>query len=280
MEKALHKYTVLTTIYKNDKVDWVKESIDSMLNQSIKPDEFLILVDGPIDKDMKLLLKNYEQKNKVIKLVFFEENRGLGLTLRDGIKLSKNELIARMDSDDISVENRCEMQLEKFKEIPNLDIIGGNIAEFIDNVNNVISYRKVPEKDEEIKKFARRRNPFNHPSVMFRKSSVLKAGNYRKCHLCEDYDLWARMIMNNSYCHNTQNNIVYMRTSKEFYKRRGGLKYLKSMISLKKEFYKIGFLTFKDFTITSVCHIIMCIIPNCGRNFMYKRILRKKENNE
>ena len=127
-----------------------------------------------------------------------------------GVKACKNELIARMDSDDISIKERCEKQLKKFQEDPELDLIGSSIAEFIDTTNNVQAYRVLPESDEEIKKFIKRRNPFGHPSVMFKKSKLLEAGNYRSYYLCEDYDMWIRMVEKDAKCYNFKDILVFI----------------------------------------------------------------------
>ena len=195
------KYTVLSTVYERDKVDWLKQSIDSMLQQTIQPSEYLLLVDGPVSSDIRNFLLSYKRKFKQVKVIFFEKNRGLGPTLKDGVEMAKYEYIARMDSDDIAVKDRCEKQLLTFLMNPKLDIVGGNVAEFMEDISHICSYRILPESDPAIKKFARRRNPFNHPSVMFKKNTILKAGNYRERHLCEDYDLWARLIINNAQCY-------------------------------------------------------------------------------
>ena len=278
MGKHLENYTVLVTVYKNDKVEWVEESLNSMLSQTLKPSEILVLVDGPVSIEMQKFLESLGKRENIIKVKFYEENRGLGLTLRDGIELASNELIARMDSDDISIKNRCELQVEKFAVDSGLDIVGGNVAEFVDSKENIVSHRRVPEKNEEIVKFAKKRNPFNHPTVMLKKSAVIKAGNYRDCSLCEDYDLWARMILNGAKCYNIQEDLVLMRTNPAFYERRGGVKYLKSMLKLKTSFRKMGFYSTYDFVFSSSAHIVNCLVPNSVRNIIYKKILRSDKN--
>lgn len=183
-----------------------------------------------------------------------------------------------MDSDDISVCDRCEKQLKKFAENPELDIIGSNIAEFIDNTKNVQAYRNLPETDEQIRKFAKRRNPFGHPSIMFKKSKVLEAGNYREYYLCEDYDMWIRLIEHGAKCYNFQEILVFMRIGEDFYKRRGGIKYLKSILKFKKKQYKKGFFGKKDYFISAGTHIVICLMPNKIRDLFYKKVLRGKKN--
>ena len=225
-----------------------------------------------LDEIISEYCKKYPDIFHIIEL---EKNVGLGPALAIGIKECKNELIARMDSDDISVKERCEKELKKFEENQELDIVGSSIAEFIDNINNVQAYRILPESDEEIKKYARRRNPFGHPSIMFKKSKVLEAGNYRSYYLCEDYDMWIRMIEKNAKCYNFPEILVYMRIGEDFYKRRGGIKYLKSILKFKKEQYKKDFFSRKDYIISAGTSTVICLMPNKIRDLFYKKVLRK-----
>lgn len=273
-----NNYSVLMSVYYKENPKWFDESIESMMHQTILTNDFVIVKDGKLTKELDDVISKYCKKYPdIFHIVELEENQGLGPALAIGIKHCKNELIARMDSDDISVKDRCEKQLNKFKEDKQLDIIGSNIAEFIDNIENVQAYRILPEKDIEIKKYAKRRNPFGHPSIMFKKSKVLEAGNYRSYYLCEDYDMWIRMIEKNAKCYNFQDVLVYMRIGKDFYKRRGGLKYLKSILKFKKEQYNKGFFTKGDYIVSTGSHIIMCLTPNFIREILYKKILRRNK---
>ena len=190
MNENLQNYSVLMSVYYKEKPEWLKESIESILNQTIPTNDFVIIKDGKLTEELDDIISEYcKRYPDILNVIELENNVGLGPALKIGVNACKNELIARMDSDDISVKDRCEKQLIKYQEEPELDIVGSSIAEFIDNINNVQAYRILPESDEEIKKFARRRNPFGHPSVMLRKSKVLEAGNYRSYYLVEDYDM-------------------------------------------------------------------------------------------
>ncbi len=272
-------YSVLMSVYYKENPEWFRESIESMMNQTVRTNDFVIVKDGKLTNELDEVISEYCKKYPdIFNIVELEKNMGLGLALATGVLKCKNELVARMDSDDYSVPDRCEKQLKKFNEDESLDIIGSSIAEFIDDINNVKAYRILPEKHEEILKYAKRRNPFGHPSVMFKKSKLLEAGNYRSYYLVEDYDMWIRMIENGCTCYNFKDILVYMRISDDFYKRRGGSKYLKSMLKFKKEQYKKGFFSRKDYLISSGAHIFMCIIPNRCRNILYKKFLRKDVN--
>lgn len=271
------KYSVLMSVYSKEKPEWLRDSIDSMLRQTVLCDEFVIVKDGPLNKELDEVIDKFEKSNPgLFKIIKLEKNVGLGPALKIGVEKCSNQLIARMDSDDFSIPTRCEKQLNKFNENENLDIVGSSIAEFIDDIENVQSYRLLPENDKEIKKFARRRNPFGHPSVMFKKSKVIEAGNYRSYYLVEDYDMWIRMIEKQANCYNFQEVLVYMRISNDFYKRRGGIKYLKSILKFKKEQLHKGFYSRKDYIISSTAHIVMCLLPNKVRDFLYRKVLRKK----
>ena len=271
-------YSVLMSVYYKENPEWFRESIESMMNQTVRTNDFVIVKDGKLTNELDEVISEYCKKYPdIFNIVELEKNMGLGLALATGILKCKNELVARMDSDDYSVPDRCEKQLKEFEEDETLDIIGSNQAEFIENINNVISYKNFPNEDDEIKKYARRRNPFSHSVVMFKKSKVLQAGNYRKYYLCEDYDLWARMIENNAVCKNINETLNYVRISEDLYKRRGGIKYLKTIMKFKKEMYKKGFYTLNDYIISSGIHTIVCLMPNFMRKFFYEKMLRKRK---
>ena len=276
---STQNYSVLMSVYYKENPEWFNSSIQSILEQTVKTNDFVIVKDGELTEKLENVISEYCRKYpEIFNIITLKENKGLGTALAIGIKHCKNNLVARMDSDDISVKDRCEKQLKQFEKYPELDIVGSNIAEFINTIDNVKAYRILPEKDEEIKKYAKRRNPFGHPSIMFKKNKVIEAGNYRAYYLCEDYDMWIRMIEKGAKCYNLQEILVYMRISEDFYKRRGGIKYLKSILKFKKEQYKKGFYTRSDYIISSSSHIFMCLMPNFIREIMYKKLLRRKKN--
>lgn len=269
-------YSVLMSVYYKENPEWLKISINSMLKQTAFPSEFVLVEDGPLTDELDKVIEKYQKKYKdLFKIVKLKTNQGLGPALKIGVENCTNEYIARMDSDDYSIPTRCEKELEKIVEDNDLDIVGSNVAEFIDNIENVQAYRMLPETNEDIHKYAKRRNPFGHPSVMLRKSKVIEAGNYREYYLCEDYDLWLRMIEKGAKCYNFKEILVYMRVSPDFYKRRGGIKYLKSILKFKTEQFKKKRFKFGDYVISSCASIVACLCPNVVREFIYKKLLRK-----
>lgn len=270
------KYSVLMSVYIKEKPEYLEASILSMLNQTYKPSEFVIVEDGPLTQDLENVINKYCNENKnLFKVVKLEKNMGLGPALRRGVEECSYDWIARIDSDDISVPERCEKQFNRIKENPKIDLIGSNHIEFIDDIDNIQSYKNLPITNEEIQKYSRRRNPFSHSVMLLKKEKVLQAGNYREYYYLEDYDLWVRMIESGCYCENIDEYLSYVRVSKDLYKRRGGMKYLKSILKFKKELFQRGFYSLKDYLISSGTHIVVCLMPNSLRDIIYRKILRK-----
>lgn len=269
------KYSVLMSVYYKENPNWFDESIESMINQTIFPDEFVIVKDGKLTKELDLVIDKYIEKYpNLFNIISIEKNVGLGRALAIGINACKNEFIARMDSDDYSVKNRIEEQFKIFEENSEYDIVGCNVDEFRNNINNIVSKCRLPETHDDIYIYSKRRNPIRHPALLYKKSAVKKAGNYRDYLYCEDYELFIRMISKGSKCYNIQKTLVYMRVSEDFYKRRGGLKYLKCIMKFKNEQLKTRYYSFGDYVRTTIPHIIVCLMPNKLRDYIYMKFLR------
>jgi len=268
-------FSVLISVYHKEKAKYLEKSLESIYDKQIlKPNEIVLVKDGPLTKELDDVINNYKEKHpNILKVIALKENVGLGNALNIGVNHCSNEIIARMDSDDISREDRFFKQIKIIKE-KNVDIVGSYVEEFIDNIENVVSLRKVPTRKEDIIKYSKKRNPFSHPSVMFKKQSVLASGGYQESYLSEDYNLWVRMIINKCICQNIDEALVYMRIDKNFYKRRGGVKYLKEMLKFKYHLYKIKYINLFEFLHVSIAHIFVCLIPNNLRNFVYQKLLR------
>lgn len=273
MEK---KYSVLMSVYFKDNPDWLKYSLDCMLNQTIFPDEFVIVEDGSLTNELENVIQEYYKKyKKVFNIIKLEKNMGLGPALKIGVENCKNEWIARMDSDDYSPEDRIAKQFSVIENHPEIGIVGSNADEFSGEITNVLARVILPETNEEIVKFSKKRCPYRHSGIMYKKSEVLRAGNYQECYLCEDYDLYARMELAGTKGYNIQEPLLYVRVNPYFYGRRGGRKYLKSILKFKKRLYKCGFFTTKQYIVTSSAHIVVGLIPNKLRELIYKKFLRK-----
>lgn len=269
------KYSVLMTVYKNDNPIYFKLAVDSMINQTVKPDEIVLVKDGKITKELQSVIDKAKEKYKKIIEVDLEKNMGLGLALNEGIKKCKNDLIARMDSDDISVENRCEQQLEMFKKNKKLDIVGCPVLEFVDDVSNIVGKRDVPLTNDEIYKYAKRRDPFNHPTVMYRKKSVLFVGGYGNYRKNQDTDLWIKMLYNKCKCANCKEYLLYFRFDDNTYKKRKSWTNTKTLIKIRWNAYKIRFCSFFDFIVVACTQFLMFLMPTCLQKILYKNILRR-----
>lgn len=272
----MENYSVLMSVYQGEKPEFLQLSVKSIFDQTVPTNDFVLMCDGPLtrelDDEIEKILKEYGHTLRVIRL---EENGGLANALNIGLTLCRNELVARMDSDDIAVENRCELQLLQFQNNPNLAIVGGAIDEFEGTPNNVTSHKSMPESHDEILSYARVRNPFNHPTVMYRKSAVLEVGGYPKRILHEDYALWANMILNGVQTYNLPQTLCYMRVDSGLYVRRGGLDYLKQAIRLRWHLYQTGLYTFWSFLVTIMALSVVCLIPVSARKLAYRLFLRK-----
>ena len=274
MEKL--KYSVLMSVYYKENPDYFRDSINSILEQTVKPDEFIIVEDGKLTKGLDAVLNEFHD-SEIIKVIALDVNRGLGEALNIGLKSCKNELIARMDSDDLSVNNRCEKQLESFKDNKELSVVGTAVSEFIDDPNVRIAYKGVKISDEDIKRQMKFRNPFNHPSVMFKKSDVLKVGSYQQWFLNEDYYLWIRMMQNNSTFENIDEPLLKMRTTNDTYLRRGGWKYFVTQKNLYDYMLKNKLINvFEYFYNNSIRFVTRLLIPNKIRKILYLKMLRSK----
>lgn len=270
------KYSFLMSVYYKEKPDYLKTSIDSMLNQTQKPDEIIIVEDGKLTEELEEVIEKYKKENpNIFTVVKLEKNIGLGLALNKGIEISRNELIARMDSDDISRPNRCEKQLKRFEEKPGLSIVGSYIDEFKDTIENIISMRKVPRTTEEIYEFAKRRSAFNHPTVMYKKSEILKQNGYANLRRNQDVDLFGRMMFAGCKAENIDEALVLFRTNDDLAKRRKSWENTKSYINTIKKFWKIGYSSFNDYIVVAIAQIGMYIMPVKLQYLIYKIFLRR-----
>lgn len=271
-----NKYSVLMSVYYKEQPEHLKLAMQSIIEQTVRPDEFIIIKDGPLTENLNSVIDSFiSQQPSLFTIIQNQENLGLGLSLAKGVLASKNELIARMDSDDWVVPYRCEKELAVFKADPKLGMVGSLEVEFMGTPDNVLSIHKVPETNKEIEQFMRRRCAVLHPTVMFKKSAVLRAGNYRDYILYEDYDLFARMVFDEKIkCYNLQEKLYYIRTSDEFFIRRGGISYAKTVLKFKWELFKKNNMSFIDFCISGLGQAFVCILPNTWRKVFYMKFLR------
>lgn len=267
--------SVLMSVYIKEKAEYLRECFESLLAQTVLPKEWVIVEDGPLTVELYAVLDEYQKKfPKLIKRVPLEKNVGLGLALKEGVKNCACELIARMDTDDICIPTRLEKQLLEFKNDPELDICGSHIIEFDGNIQNVLSKRMVPLTNEEIIQYQRRRSAYNHMTVMYKKSAVLKAGNYEHAPLMEDDMLWTRLILAGAKGKNIDDYLVYARTGLAMIDRRGGYAYFKKYKKSRKKVYQLGLATYGDYIYTLLVQFVVALCPSNIRRWIFTKLLR------
>jgi len=268
-------FSVLLSVYFKENPSFLKQALESIWHdQTYKPDEIIIVKDGPLTKELDLVIANFSESAPV-KTVALDKNQGLGAALNIGLTHCHNDIVARMDSDDISKPTRFEKQIEYLSKNSDIDLVSASIDEFTGTPYHIISTRRLPEFHYEIKKFAKKRCPVNHPVVVFKRSAVLKAGGYQHFPLFEDYYLWARMLMSGAKFYNLQESLLYFRTNADTFKRRGGFKHAIDDIKLQFEFKKIGFISFYEMIRNIGFRATVRLFPNYFRVLFYKKILRK-----
>lgn len=273
----MQDFSVLMSLYIKEKADYFNQCMKSILANTVQPNEIVIVLDGPITDELRIVLDKYVNDNpELYNIISLKTNRGLGLALREGVLHCKNELIARMDTDDICRHDRFELQLKEFEKNPKLDICGSHVIEFEDSVTNIISRRIVPLKHDQIVKYQKQRSAFNHMTVMYKKSAVLRAGNYEDCSLMEDDLLWSKMILSNSYCSNIDDYLVYARTGYSMIERRGGWSYFKKYKRGRKAIRKTGFISFWDYKKTVFIQFFVSMMPKKMRLFFFVKVLRRQ----
>ena len=262
-------------VYGKDDPAWFKTAVDSVIEQTRRPDEIILVVDGPVPAELGAIIAEYE-KLEFFKVVRFEVNQGHGNARRAGLENCSNELVAIMDADDICAKDRFEKQLAEFCSDGELAIVGGNITEFVGEPENIIGQRTVFASDEEIKADMKKRCPMNLVTVMFKKSKVLEAGGFIDWFCEEDYYLWLRMMLGNMKFANVSSNLVNVRVGKEMYRRRGGVKYFKSEAKLQGFMLKNKIISLPTYVINVAKRLVVqVLLPNKLRGWVFKKFARK-----
>lgn len=270
------KFSVLISIYFKEKPEYLEKALESITDkQTLKPNEIVLVKDGPLTKDLDFIIKKYEDKYpNIFKVIVLEKNMGLGKALNIGLNNCSYELVARMDGDDISKAQRFEKQLDIFKKFPELSMIGSFVDEF-EKEGIIRSKRTVLENNEDIHIGLKTICAFNHPTVMYRKSKVLRAGNYLQDFILEDYWLWVRMSMQQCKFYNIQESLLEFRITDGTSKRRGGLKLFISDIKFQKKLLEINFINKKYFIKNIIIWGVYRLIPWKLREVLQKKIMRR-----
>ena len=263
---------MLMSLYKKEHPEYLRKALDSMINQTVKPDEIVLVEDGPLTEELYSVISEYQN---YLTLVVNKKNLGLGLALNEGLRVCRNELVARMDTDDVSKSERCEKQLLRFENKPELAIVGAYIDEFVGDVSNIVSQRRVPITSVEIYEYAKRRSAFNHPVVMYRKSAVLAEGGYSNLKRNQDVDLFGRMLFKGYKAENIDEALLWFRSSDELALRRKSWENTKSYIETIKRFWKMGYSSLGDYLVVAIAQTGMFILPVGMQNWVYRFFLRR-----
>lgn len=268
------QFSVAMCVYGRDDPSWFRTAVDSILNQTAPPDEVVLVVDGPVPPALDAVIRDCEAQ-PLFHVIRFAENRGLGLALQAAVQAARHDVIARMDSDDIAVPTRFREQLDFLAQHPDADIVGGDISEFIGDPENIVAYRTVPQADGDVREYLRKRCPFNHVTVMYKKSAVLAAGNYQDCFWNEDYYLWIRMAEHGCVMANTGTVLVNVRVGKDMYQRRGGKKYFQSEFFLQKYMLEHGIIGGRTYVLNIAKRwILQVLLPNRLRGWVFQKFAR------
>ena len=304
------KFSVIISIYKSDVPDLVRVALDSLMQQTLLPNEIVIVGDGPVPAELEQVVSSFkcqvskirttpnpsfakggdlvpedgkeslETRNQkpetIVTYLPQEKNGGLGEAMRIAAEAAKYDYLARMDSDDICLPDRFEKQMKCFEEDPELSLVGGMITEFDGEPENIIAKRILPLEDAEIKRMMRGRCAVNHVTVIFKKADLMKSGNYQPFWKQEDHYLWARMMEHGCKFRNIPDVVVNVRSGKDQIARRGGLRFYKSVVRVFWYMYRHGLISFGYFLyICTVRGIVQVLMPNRLRTWVYLHLLRK-----
>lgn len=301
------EYSVLMSVYQKENPEYFRAALSSIFHQTVLPTEIVLVCDGPLTAALDAVILEYEDScskdtprstrtdmdnrmtpdgkldmpETVFRVVRLTENQGLGKALNEGLRHCSCEWIARMDTDDLAAPDRCEKQLGYLEQHPEVDALSGTIAEFQGDALDVqaaekavTSYKTVPQTPEEISGYIKQRNPINHPCVMFKKSSVELSGGYQPCPYFEDYDLWVRMYRDHAVFANLPDTLLYMRVN-GMHQRRGGIQYAKHIVEFRMKMYRYQVITFGEFLPMTVARVLVSLMPNGVRKYLYDKTLRK-----
>ena len=271
------KYSVLMSVYHKEQSEFLNIAMDSMFKQTASPDEFVLVCDGPLTEELDAVISQKEKEYpSVLKVIRLDQNGGLGKALQIGIEKCRNELIARMDSDDISLLDRCEKQLKYMQNHPDISVVGGTIAEFETNPAEHFYKRVLPENSEELVEFSKYRNPFNHVSVMYRRKDVLDAGGYEHFPSLEDYYLWIRMFMKGYKGYNLQDTLTYVRVGNGMFSRRSGREYARNQRKLFRFMMDQKYITRTQYYKAAIGRTVVSEAPIIVRKLFYDMFLRQQ----
>lgn len=273
---ALPDYSVTMSVYGKEQPDFLRLSIKSIVEQSHRTNDFIIVCDGELTDGLNNVLDDAQREYPdTVRVIRTKKHVGTAASANMALKLCKNEYIGKMDSDDIALPHRFEMQLRRMMLHPELDIIGGYIEEFDSDSGNAISVRKVPLSNDAVHRFAKRRNPFNNPTLLFKKSAALASGGYSEdLARCEDYDFVVKMLADGAVGGNIPQVVLKYRITEENYRRRRNFANTKAFIAVRWRIYRSGYSSLLDFLIPCAAQLALFLLPSSLTGHIYRKAIR------
>lgn len=269
--------SVLISTYAGERADRLECALASMVTQTVRPSEVVIVLDGPVGADQERVIERLSSAHVGIgwRIVRLTIHAGLAQALNAGLAECREPYVARMDSDDISARDRLEEQSAFLQSHPEVDLLAGWQAEFEDDSARVTRTKTTPETHDEIVRSLRWRNVISHPTIMFRREAVSELGGYRPILYLEDYDLYMRLVARGRHLHALQRPLVSVRTSRAQNRRRGGIAHLRSEFAFRRDCYRRGNLTFIELAVTLGAYTVFRLMPARLRGDSY-RIVRTR----
>jgi glycosyltransferase involved in cell wall biosynthesis len=266
-------FTVLMAVYKKDDLGLFERAVHSVYANTLPPDAFILVVDGPVPTDLNAAIIVLRDKYG-IKVLQLPANVGVARALNIGLEHVRTTWVLRADADDYNLPSRFSLQAAAIADSNGtLDLIGGAIEEVTPS-GVKIGVRRTVEQHSEIIRYAAYRNPFNHMTVAYKTELALRCTGYPEIHLKEDYALWAKMIAAGAFTLNLPNTLVLATTGKDMYRRRGGLRYALAEISLQRHLVRTGIKSTYGALSHGAGRAFVFLLPSTVRGWIYENILR------
>lgn len=269
-------FTVILPVYIKENPLYLKKALESIWDdQTLKPKQIIIIEDGPLTDALYSEIQSWKDYlGDTLDVTSFKTNVGLGIALKKGIDLAKYDLIARMDADDIAHPSRFQMQIDFMIQNPHISVCGSSVTEFI-NEGELLLERQVPENHSEIVQYSKRRNPLNHPTVVFRKATLNQLGSYEDMRAFEDYFLWLKLLKGGALFSNLALPLVNMRVGSSFIARRTGFKYAQNECKFWLSSFQRSYISALDLFINLSTRTFVRLLPLCFLEFIYSRSRKK-----
>jgi glycosyltransferase involved in cell wall biosynthesis len=276
VESILKPYSVLMTVWAKDDPNHLALSLQSMIDQTKPSDDLVLVKDGPLTPELERVISKFQAECPSLHPVALPLNVGLGEALNAGLAHCRNDLVARMDADDIALPERCALQVDAFAKDPSLDIVGGYAFEFSGDNQASHSLKTVPLDPASIYRYGRRRNPFIHPTVMYKKGTILTLGGYSRLRRGQDMDLFSRLLHAGCKAQNLPVPLIHFRSGEDLYKRRKSWKASQNYIATIYRSWRMGYASLTDLLIATTGRLTMLLLPVPVLKLLYRKVLRRR----